>query len=102
MGAIACLEAGSFVSCGLITQACVAGSTDNFWAGLLLTLIYWSIAQVLFILFVYAYRALTAFDDLEQFHANNVAGGLIQRVHLRGPPHRLHLHDPPPHPPHLH
>jgi len=80
--AIACLEAGSFVSCGLITQACVAGSTDNFWAGLLLTLIYWSIAQVLFILFVYAYRALTAFDDLEQFHANNVAVGLSSGLQL--------------------
>ena len=43
--AVACLEAGSYLSSGLIVMACVTGSSESFWAGLLLVLIFWSITQ---------------------------------------------------------
>ena len=73
---VACLEAGSHLACGLIIRACVSGGASSFWEGLLLTLVFWALTQLLFVLATLGFRAATAFDDHAELTKGNAAVGL--------------------------
>jgi uncharacterized membrane protein YjfL (UPF0719 family) len=75
--AVACYEGGSFLSCGLILRATLTGGGDySAGEGLALTAIFWALGQLLLLLFAYAYRCFTFYDDYTELKEGNVAAGL--------------------------
>jgi len=80
--AVALFEAGSFLSCGLILRGNLTGTgsdTDasDFAHGFAMIAIYWLVTQLMLLIFCYAYRLVTSFDDHTELTANmNAAAGL--------------------------
>jgi len=74
--AVALMEAGQYIATGLVIQATVSGGGGDFSEGLVTTIIFWALSQVLLLLFTVVYRKITVFDDLEQLKAANPAAGL--------------------------
>jgi uncharacterized membrane protein YjfL (UPF0719 family) len=80
--AVALFEAGSFIACGLILRGNLTGTgsdTDaaDFGHGFALIAVYWLVTQLVMLLFCYAYRCVTSFDDHKELTENsNAAAGL--------------------------
>jgi len=76
--AVGCLEAGSFVACGLILRGTLTGGDDqwSFAESLALTVLFWAVSQLLLLLTTFVYRAITFFDDWQELKKGNVAAGL--------------------------
>ena len=81
--AIAAFEGGSFLACGIILRGSLTGGGDyNMGEGLLLTVLYWAISQLLLIVIAYIYRAITFFDDWDELKKGNVAAGVSGGITL--------------------
>ena len=74
---VALFEAGSFVSSGILLNACVTGGGDaDIGVGLAFTAIFWALAQVLFLIFCYVYRFITAYSNHTLLKEGNAAAGI--------------------------
>lgn len=71
------VEAGTFIGTALIVKATVSGeSSETFLQSLVATLIYFVVAQALFIVFGFIYNAITKYCIHDEIEKDNVAAGV--------------------------
>lgn len=71
------VEAGTFIGTALIVRATVSGEDhNNFLQSLIATLIYFVVAQALFVVFGFIYNAITKYCIHDEIEKDNVAAGV--------------------------
>ena len=104
--AVALLEGGSFIACGIVLRATLTGGGDDsesaYGDAMAFTVLYWLLCQVLLIMFAFLMRLITKFDDWDEYKNNNASAVRAPPVVAERPlpaiPRPLYH---PPHPPHL-
>ncbi len=76
------VECGSYIGSGLIVHAALSGESAGVVSGLISTLLFFAIGQVLFILFGLLYQKVTRFDVHEQIEQDNAAAGVSAGMNL--------------------
>ena len=70
------IEAASAIGSGLIIYGSVTGETDYLLFGILTSVVFWSIGQVIMIITSKVYNLITSYDIHEHIEKDNVAVGL--------------------------
>ena len=78
----AAVECGCYIGSGLIIHASLVGESTGFVDGVLSTLVFFAIGQLLFILFGVMYQRVTRFDVHEQIEQDNTAAGVSAGMNL--------------------
>ncbi len=80
--AVAAAEAGSFIGSAFLIRSVVAGESLGWVLDLSLTLGYFFLAQLGFVLFGYLYDKITRFDLLKELAEGNIAVGISLGMNL--------------------
>jgi len=84
--AVALLEGGSFIACGIVLRATLTGGGDDgesaYGDAMAFTVLYWILCQVLLIVFAFLNRLITKFDDWDEYKNNNASAGLSSGITL--------------------
>lgn len=76
------VECGSYVGSGLIVHAALSGENTSVLNGLISTLIFFAVGQVLFIVFGLMYQKVTRFDVHQEIEQDNAAAGVSAGMNL--------------------
>lgn len=76
------IECGSYIGSGLIVHAALSGQSDSVVDGLITTLMFFALGQVLFIVFGFMYQLVTRFDVHQEIKQDNAAAGVSAGMNL--------------------
>ncbi len=70
------VEAANAIVSGLIIFGAVSGESANIWQGILSSVVFWLVGQIIMVLTTRIYNAITPYDIHEHIEKDNVAVGL--------------------------
>ena len=70
------IEGASAISAGLIIYGSVSGETDDLIFGIITSLVFWAVGQLIMIVTAKVYNLITAYDVHEHIEKDNVAVGV--------------------------
>jgi len=72
-GAVQC---GAFIASALMVRACLMGEESSWITSLVLTLIYFVLAQILLVIYSHFYQMATSYDVHAEIEKDNIAAGV--------------------------
>lgn len=70
------VEAANSIASGMIIFGAISGETGDFWFGILTSIVFWAIGQIVMIILSVIYNKITDYDIHEQIEKDNVAAGV--------------------------
>lgn len=74
--AVGVTVAGSYIGCAIIIRSIIMGESYGWGVDIILTLLYFVIAQIAFFLYSKLYQIVTQYDFHKEIKENNVAAGI--------------------------
>lgn len=75
--AVGVVEFGNYIATGLIINGCVSGSGGGMLQGIISTVVFFGIGQVVLLALSSIYEALTPFECLKEIGSNNTAASVM-------------------------
>ncbi|OGG97019.1 MAG: hypothetical protein A2508_07080 [Candidatus Lambdaproteobacteria bacterium RIFOXYD12_FULL_49_8] len=80
--AVALVEVGSYLGSAAMIRAIILGESVGWAYDLGLTLFYFVLGQLSFVLYAFLYQKITSYDDLAEIKAGNAAAGITLGANL--------------------
>ena len=75
--AVGIAELGNYIATGLIINGCVSGDGGGMLAGIISTIVFFVIGQIILLALVYAYETITDFDCIPEIAKGNKAAAMM-------------------------
>ena len=75
--AVAIAEFGSYIATGLIINACISGDSVGLMKGIMDTMVFFALGQIILIMLTVIYEAITSFHVLAEIHKGNNAASVM-------------------------